>query len=91
MAGYEGGIDIRRDDGTLDASIEIRGRNGEVHLALNVDGSTYAWARIGLDLKPSQAHELIGALKDAIDAAEARRPRDNWTALQVGHVLGERD
>lgn len=106
MTGHEGGMDIRRDDGSLDCSFNWIARNGEVHLTVTIDGAQYGLANVVVDLTSAEAHELSGGLKVAArlagegtaaawvvpaSVAEARAS-EKWTpwTVQMGHVLGER-
>lgn len=106
MTGHESGIDLRRDDGTLDVELKWIARNGEVHFTIEVYGQ-YGNAKTIVDITADQAHEIAGAFREAAQqagepyqwatkvvpasVAEARRNALAKMANQGVHVLGERD
>ena len=87
LGDYEGGIDIRREDGAADQRILLSGRenSGEVQLTLRNDGAMYGNAMMLVDLAAMEAYELAGALRAAADRASGTR----WEAQDIAQLTVE--
>lgn len=88
MADYEGGLDIRREDGQADQRIQLSAREGlgEVQLTIRCEGALYGFAMLLVDLKWMEAYELAGALRAAADRASGTR----WEPEEIARLEVER-
>lgn len=88
MADYEGGLDIRRDDGSVDQRIKLYAREGMGEVQLNVrnEGAAFGFALLELDLNAMEVYELAGALRAAADRASGTR----WEPEEIARLEVER-